>query len=125
MKNGVPNIIDWLMGQDPGAGPDSWTARVPLSKKPFIQLDAAMAGMRFMIPQLQPGLSHRLVIETSKNLIDWEPAADARWESLDTVYFPLADGSRALSYFHPVFIPSEGNPAKSRFVRLSVLYEAR
>jgi len=118
--NGVPNIIDWMMGQDPGAGPDYWTARVPLSKKPFVRFDAGTGGMRFMIPQLQPGLSHRMVVETSENLVDWQPAADARWESLETVYFPLADGSRALTYFHPVFVPSDGGSSASRFLRLSV-----
>jgi hypothetical protein len=119
-RNGVPNLIDWMMGQDPGGAPDYWTTRVPLSKKPFIKLDADTNGMRFMIPQLQPGLSHRMIIETSENLIDWEPAASARWESLETVYFPLSDGSRAVTYFHPVFIPTGGSPDASRFVRLGV-----
>lgn len=119
-QNGVPNVIDWVMGQNPGEGPDSWTSSVPMSKKTFVQLDPAMAGMRFMVPQLQPGLSLRMVIEISDNLIDWQPAIGARWESLETVYFPLADGSRAATYFHPVFIPTGNNPATTRFVRLGV-----
>ncbi len=74
-----------------------------------------------MIPSLRPGLKHRLVVETSSNLIDWKPAVGARWEAIEEVYFPTADGSRALHYFQPVFIPMEGSqPAPSTFVRLSV-----
>jgi hypothetical protein len=120
-QNGVPNIIDWLMGQDPGAGADYWTSQVPLSTRPFLKLDTGSQGMIFMVPQLRAGISHRLVIETSTNLNDWQPALNARWEPLVETYFPLADHSRALTYFHPVFIPAEESGTHTtRFVRLSV-----
>jgi hypothetical protein len=119
-QNGIPNIIDWMMGQDPGSGPDGWTALAPTSKRPFLQMEPNLRRMRFMIPSLRPGLKHRLVVETSSNLIDWKPAANTRWEAIEEVYFPTADGSRALHYFQPVFIPMEGaHPAPTTFVRLS------
>lgn len=118
-QNGVPNLIDWLMGQNPGAGPDFWTARVPLSKKPFIRMDAGADGLRFIIYQLRSALGHPTVIKISENLIDWRPVTGRRWEALQTVYFPLVDGcSRSGTSFHPVFIPLEGNTASSYLLGL-------
>lgn len=118
-QNGVPNLIDWLIGQDPGAGLSFWDARVPLGKKPFVRIDPSSQGLRFMVPKLRAGLRHRMGIEISHDLIQWQVVPNARWGALEDVYFPQSDGSRALTNFHPVFIPADAATLQRPiFVRL-------
>lgn len=116
--NGIPNLIDWLFGQDPGAGLDSWTARAPASKRVFLKTQPGGGEVIVMIPELQPGLRHRIVIESSDDLIHWSPEPEARWGPLEDVRFPLPDGSNLLTYFHPVHVPA-GNAA-ARFLRVAI-----
>ena len=118
-QNGVPNLIDWLMGQDPGTGPSVWDAGVPLGKKPFVKLDPGAQGLRFMVPALRSGLRHRLTIEISHDLIHWQAVPSARWETTESVYFPQAVGGSAAKNFHPVFIPTDAAvPEQPTFVRM-------
>lgn len=103
--NGIPNVLEWMMGKHPGNPPDSWTARVPGSIRPFVRHDAGSGATEFMIPQLKRGLDRKIAIEASDNLTHWEPMEDVEWGALEMVYFPVETGN-ALTYFHPVRIPA-------------------
>ncbi len=118
--NGIPNLIEWMMGRDPGSSPDSGNFEVPGSTRTFIRMDPSTKDVRLMVPSLVRGLSHQPVVEASENLVNWSVVTDARWEALEMVYFPH-DGSNYLEYFHPVVIPASPNgPPNTRFIRLSV-----
>lgn len=120
-QNGVPNLLDWMMGSNPGAAPDSWTSRVPQSKQPFIRRNIATGETEFMIPQLHDGMNRRPVVEISEDLSTWTPVGNARWGPLEDVYFRGSDGSNYLTHFHPVLIPAgnAGSPTQ-RFFRWAV-----
>lgn len=119
--DGIPNIIEWMMGSDPGASPTSWESAVPASRKPFVRRNALTGAWEFMIPQLVQGLNQTPFVEISNNLSDWSPVGDARWGALEDVYFPGKDGSSYHTYFHPVTIPpnAEGEPV-NQFYRWGV-----
>ena len=119
-QNGVPNLIDWLMGQDPGNKPNYWDTQVPLGKVPFLKYDHETRKLRYMVPQLRSALRHIVNIEISHDLIEWRAVPKARWEAQEDVLIPTADGSKATSYFMPVLIPTyDLDPGRSIFVRMS------
>jgi hypothetical protein len=115
--NGIPNVLEWMMGKHPGNPPDSWTAMVPGSIRPFVRHDTGSGTTEFMIPQLKGGLDRRIVIEASGDLTHWKPLEQLEWGSLEMVDIPM-ENSNALTYFHPVRIPppNSGEPP-ARFYR--------
>jgi hypothetical protein len=118
-RNGVPNLIDWLMGVNPGAAPDPFDR---LKKITLVQ-DPESGRMRLMVPMLRSGLGHQVVIEVSEDLVEWTVVTDARWQTLETVYSPLpggSGGSYALSY-HPILLPTPPGDHPALFYRLRVL----
>lgn len=114
--NGVSNLIDWLMGVNPGEMPDSF-GRL---KRIFLRQVPDSRGMRLMVPGFRPGLRHQVVVEVSENLSDWDPVSNARWEALETVYQPVNGSNYALSY-HPVFIPIPPGDHPALFYRLRIV----
>lgn len=120
--NGIPNLIEWMMGHDPSGPFDSWTSRVPESTRPFLRIPPSSQQIQFMVPALIRGLRYTPAIETSENLIDWTTVTDARWEPLEMIYFKK-QGSNHLTYFHPVTIPSDtATTPTRRYFRLRAPY---
>lgn len=124
-ENGVPNLIDWLMRQDPGARPSGREIDSHLGKKPFIKMLPGAQGFRFMIPQLRSALRHRLSIEISHDLIQWQAVPGARWEVLEDVKFPLPypySNFFSTKSFHPVFVPIDAaGVQRPIFVRMGAM----
>ncbi|MFC7338310.1 hypothetical protein ACFQY0_14035 [Haloferula chungangensis] len=117
-QDGIPNIIEWMMGSHPGAAPTFWELAVPASRKPFLRRNSHTDAWEFMIPQLIRGLNKTTFIEVSSNLSDWTPLKNVRWGALEDVYFPGKDGSRYHTYFHPVTLPHEaGGVSQNLFIR--------
>lgn len=102
--NGIPNLIEWAMGQNIADDSDSWGYFEPRARQSFIQSDSDGSGRRLMIPIIERGLGYKPVIEVSTDLREWSVADDARWEPLQTVRFPTPDQGDRLTYFHPVYI---------------------
>jgi hypothetical protein len=124
-QNGVPNLIDWLMGQNPGSVPSGSEIGSHLGKKPFVKMLPGAQGFRFMVPKLRSALRHRLSIDISHDLIHWQVVPDARWEALEDVDFPLPypyNNFFLKKSFHPVFIPTDAAEVQRPiFVRMGAV----
>ncbi len=117
--NGINNLIEWVMNQNPGGGGDSWDYFEPRARWTFLKWNQTDKELRLMVPFITKGLGYQPVIETSQDGKVWIEDKNARWESLEEVYFEQSDGANALTYFHPVLVSGTEN-VDTMLVRLKL-----
>lgn len=105
--NGIANLVEWVMGQDPASAQDLWGTFDWRGSRSFLTEPAEDGCVRFYIPTLQRGIGYRADVEISVNGGAWIVRDDVRWEPPEAVFFPDADGGSRRLVFSVVRVPCD------------------
>jgi len=82
--NGVPNLMEWAQGRDPGAAAPYWHRR---ERQPFIQKDSHGNDILYFKPLVRGGrVQPQICIST--NLEEWIPLTEVAWLPAGSLLFP-------------------------------------
>ncbi len=105
--NGISNLAEWIMGQDPASADDSWGTFDWRGSRPFLTERDENGSARLFVPLLRRGIGYRGEVEVSVNGGPWSVRDDILWEPPERVSFPNADGSGSSLTFNVIRIPGD------------------
>jgi len=114
--NGVPNLLEWMMGYDllTGARPSGLVT----SQGPQPLLRRTGGKLHLMVPELKRGLGYKVSIESSEDLEEWRDESEAAWETFENTGLLPGIGLQFPIPIHPVRLKMDG---PSRFYRLTAV----
>jgi len=104
--DGIPNLLQWAMGEPLEMSPFSLWRRHPEVSRPHLVAESERNGVRLLFLPLDRGFGMRAWIEASDDLRVWSERPDARWEAIEYNERRGTNGVLWQTPMQPVFLPS-------------------